>query len=310
MLKSGKNDMRLSLHQLAVFKSISDNGGVTAAAVAMHMTQPAVSNLLKQLEDYFDNPLTERVGKQVHLTAQGEVVLGIANDVLARIDDGKHQLLSLKSGVAGRISVSVVSTAKYFMPKLLAAFQKQFPNVEVKLHVSNREQVISRLNQNQDDFVIMSQPPVDNRLLIDDFYEDQLVVVASKEFECRDSEINLKDLADENWLIRELGSGTRMVMQKLFKEAGVSPNIKLSLGSNESIKQLVMAGMGISIVSKQSIELESSLGLIIELPVKNFPLKHEWYKVSNKGKANSKLVELFMEFAASHSNLAHFETNL
>lgn len=297
--------MRISLHQLNVFKAIAEQGGVTAASKAMHMTQPAVSNLLKQLEQYFDCNLVEMIGKKMHLTLSGEALLKTATQVIGLIDECQSNISLINGGLKGTLKVSVVSTAKYFMPRLLSAFHESYPDVEVVLNVCNREQVIERLWANQDDFVIMSQPPSDSRCEIVPFFDDQLVVISGTKPDSK-SCLALNELENENWIVREVGSGTRMVMERLFTRHEMQPNIKMSLGNNESIKQFVMAGMGISIVSRQSIEIEAEMGLLFEMPVKQFPIAHEWYKVTNKGKAQSALVELFQTFITSHRDLTHY----
>lgn len=300
--------MKLTLHQLSIFQAISECGSITLAAKARHMTQPAVSNLVRQLEDFYGCALLERVGKQIFLTEAGQKVLACAKQVNTLIDETKLDIDLMQGRLTGSMKVAVVSTAQYFMPRLLGAFKQKVPGVNVSLKVCNREQVIERLKNNADDFVIMSHPPEDMPLNIQNFYQDHLVVAACASFKVKKRSLSLKDLANDDWLVRERGSGTRFAMQKIFSHYKLLPSITMEVGNNESIKQMIIAGMGISILSEQSIEIELANQLIKTLPVKGFPLPHEWYLVSPKGKQPSALVLAFKEFVETHPDLAHYNS--
>ena len=300
--------MRISVHQLSVFKKVSDEAGITAAAKKLYMTQPAVSNILKSLEAYYECKLIEIIGKKVYLTPSGQKVYDAAVKLEEILQNLETDIKNLNGKLSGKLKISVVSTAKYFMPRLLGAFKKDLmENIEIELKVCNRRQVIERLNNNLDDFVIMSQPPTEKDFIVHDFFEDQLVVAVSASSKLiNKTKWHLIDLEKENWVIREPGSGTRIVMQKLFNESNMVPNIIMEVSNNESIKQMILADMGISIVSLQSIEFELDLGLIKILPVVGFPVFHEWYWVCHKGKVQSLLVEKFLTYASSHAESAHY----
>ncbi|WP_440651743.1 LysR family transcriptional regulator [Cysteiniphilum sp. 19S12-1] len=300
--------MKISVHQLVVFKKIVEKSGITAAAKALHMTQPAVSNILKALENYYGCKLIELIGKKVFITPSGQKLYDSATQIQETLVNTETEIKNINGQISGKLKVSAVSTAKYFIPRLLGAFKKNHTeNFDIELKVCNRKEIIERLNENLDDFVIMSQPPKDKGLLIKDFFEDQLVVaVSSKSDLLKKQNWCLDELASQNWVIREEGSGTRIVMQKLFDENEIKPNIVMEVGNNESIKQIIMADMGISIVSMQSIEFELDLGLIETLSVKGFPLFHEWYWVAHKPKVQSLLMTEFLAFAHTHSNDAHY----
>lgn len=302
--------MRVSIHQLNVLKAVADKGGITLAANSLHMTQPAVSNIIKQLESYYQCKITEPVGKKICLTSAGEVLYDMAEKVQVLLNDTERAISRINGNLSGKIKLSVVSTAKYFVPRLLGAFKKEISNdIEVELKVCNRQQVIDRLNSNLDDFVVMSQPPEQKDIYIEDFYQDKLVVAVSKQNKwLYKSQVKLRDLANENWIIRESGSGTRIVMKKLFDKYHINPNITMELGNNESIKQMIIADMGISIVSLQSIEFELDASLIDVLPVEGFPLLHEWYLVSKSKKNVSTLAKLFLDYVRTHPHIAHFES--
>lgn len=301
--------MKLSLHQLTVFRSIADQGGITAAAQKLHMTQPAVSNILKKLNEYYQQPLIEIIAKKVYLTEAGKVLYQHAVQVDQMLKKAATDLKSLGGGVRGNLRLAVVSTAKYFVPRLLGAFKRRYAEVNITLEVLNREQVIEQLKQNKNDFVIMSQPPLEIPIDIDPFYEDQLVVACATDHPLLNQKnIGFSALSNEPWLIREKGSGTRMVMLKWMHTHQITPNNVMEIGNNESIKQFVMAGMGISFLSKQSIEIELASGLIKILPITGLPLKHEWYMVRHSDKQPSHLVRTFYEFVQQHPDLGHFLT--
>ena len=287
--------MNITLHQLQVLKAIKIHGSLTVTARALHITQPAVSNILKQLSHKFQYPLTETIGKRIYLTPAGEHLVKAADDIQTILESTLYEINGLHGHLSGQIDIAIVSTAKYFMPKLLGEFKKKHPKVAIKLTVCNRQEAIYRLKHNAHDFIIMSQPPDNMAIKQQLFYPDELVVVASPEMIFQSGIDTLADLSAVDWIIREPGSGTRIVMEKLFKKHRMLPNISMEVGSNESIKQLIMANMGISIVSKQSIELELGHQLMKILPIKQFPLNHPWYVVMNKGKALTQVTRAFFK---------------
>jgi len=298
--------MRVTLQQLKALIIAANTKSVTYAAKEMALTQPAVSNLLRQLEQAYGTALTEYNGRNLALTQAGEVVYKGAQQIQNLLEQTESDVHAIQGELNGVMRVSVVSTAKYFMPRLLGQFKQDYPNISPVLKVFNREQVLQRLKEDQDDFVIMSQPPKNMPVVIDHFYEDELVVAAHpKTKNAYAKPLSLTDLAKENWLIRESGSGTRIVMDKLFRQHNLSPRISMELGNNESIKQMIIAGMGISIVSLQSIELEIRNQLIDILPVQGLPLHHQWYMVTRKNKQNVPLTQAFKSFIQAHPELAH-----
>lgn len=294
--------MKITLHQLNVLQAVKTHRSITAAAQTLHITQPAVSNILKQLELNYDYALTETVGKKVYLTDAGEHLVNAADTINEALEKAASDINALHGKLSGTLTVAIVSTAKYFVPRFLGEFQKIYPAIKIKLAVCNRYDAIEILNNNTSDFVIMSHPPKGAPIIKQIFYEDRLVVVASPDMQIKGRPKKLKDLVNADWIIREPGSGTRIVMKKLFKQHKMSPNITMEVGNNESIKQLIMANMGISIVSKQSIELELEHQLIKILPLSDFPLIHPWYLVINKGKHINRITREFLEFVKQNSN--------
>lgn len=302
--------MKTSLHQLNVLLNIEQQKSISLAAKALHMTQPAVSNIVKQLEDRYKTKLTQRRNRQTQLTTSGIILADTAKQIQQLLYDTENRMKIEQQLLHGQLSVAVVSTAKYFVPRLLAAFKKQYPSIQTRLTVGNREEIITRLNNKLDDIVIMSQPPKDKHIIINDFYQDKLVVAVATDsvLKRKKHPYMLSELAHENWLMREPGSGTRMAIEALCKSDKIKPNIVSEVSNNESIKQLMIAGMGISIVSLQSIELELECNLLATLPVKGFPKTHKWYMVKKNNDNSNITVDAFNEFVETHSDLAHFHS--
>jgi DNA-binding transcriptional LysR family regulator len=300
--------MNVTLHQLDVFKKVAELKSVTKAANALHMTQPAVSNVLRLLNDAFGTPVVEVLNKKIYLTNTGSILLDASCKIKQMLDETFSKINLEKGLLTGTLRIATVSTAKYFILRLLGAFKKEHPNIHMQLYVKNRDQIIERLQQNSDDFVIMSQLP--NNLKIDHqpFYEDKLVIAASPDHRYhREKILSLKNLQDEAWLIREQGSGTRMAMLNLFTKYNFTPWIEMEIDNNESIKQAIISNIGLSILSKQSIELEEKVGLIKILNIKEFPVMHEWYLVKCIGKNLSPIAQKFYDFVRLHPEVAHFD---
>lgn len=289
--------INITLHQLNALKAVQQHGSITKAAQALHITQPAVSNILKQLERKYRYALTETIGKKIYLTPAGNRLVTAADRINAELESAASDINALHGQLSGTLNVTIVSTAKYFVPKLLGQFRQLHPNVKVKLTVCNRENAIETLKDNSSDFLVMSQPPTDINIYKQPIYEDQLVIVASPNIQLQHKLEQLSDLSDDDWIIREPGSGTRIVMKKLFKQHKIAPHIAMEVSNNESIKQLIMANMGISIISKQSIELELQHKLIKILNLPEFPMPHPWYLVTNKGKHINRITKEFFNFA-------------
>jgi len=292
--------MKITLHQLHVFKEIAKQGSITRAGERLCITQPSVSNILKQLENYYGCALTEVICKKLYLTSAGETLLNGCMQLDACLEKTQSEIDLFKGSVTGTLKLAIVSTAEYFVPRLLGAFKQKNPFIRIQMKVCNREEIINRLKTNEDDFVIMSQPPDLVQIDRADFYEDSLVVVASPIHQyAKKYATELQEIANDHWIIRESGSGTRFAMLNLFKKNEINPSIEMELGNNESIKQAVMANIGISIMPKQSIELELKNHLICILPIKGFPIQHKWYLIKNKDKKPAPISEKFYAFVRS-----------
>jgi len=293
--------MRLTLHQLRVFQAVAEHKSVTIASQHLHMTQPAVSNIVKQLQDYYGCALTEVINRQLTVTAFGKALLTHCKTIEATLNNAQTEIESLKGGIVGTIHVATVSTAKYFVPHLLGKFKQQHSDIHIKLTVCNRQAIIERLQENKDDFVIMSHPPSTLPVDCANFYDDELIVVAAPRYTKKKSQtMRLKELIDAPWIIRENGSGTRYATERVFKKYHFAPLIEMEIGDSEAIKQAVIANMGISIISKQSVKVEIKDKLMVALPVKEFPVKHKWYLVKSKNKTLSPIAKNFYTFVNKH----------
>ncbi len=288
--------MNVTFRQLRVFLALADLGSISAAARASHVTQPTVSMLLRELTETIGLPLYEVIGKKVYLTAAGEE---LARSVRAMEDEWagfSQRIDSMKGLDRGRLRVAVVSTAKYFVPRLLGNFCGLHPDIEIALEVLNRDGVVQRLRENRDDLYIMSMPPRDLDLSAQVFLPNPLVVLAPRHHALTGAgRLPLADLAEERFILREGGSGTRLACDAHFQQQGFRPRIRMELGSNEAIKQAVVGGMGLAVLSRHAIgEALEENGLAI-LDIEGFPIHASWYIVYPRGKRLSPSATAFLQ---------------
>jgi len=226
-----------TLQQLRLFAAVAEHKSVTRAAEEVHLTQPAVSIQIKRLEGKVGMPLSEHIGKKLHLTVAGEEVFEASKDVLARLSDLETSLNDLRGEVAGPLNIHVVSSGKYFMPHLLGSFVRRFPKVEPRLQITNRASLLAGLAKNQSDLYIMGQPPEGVSVVEYPFLENILVVVARPDHPLAGKKkIPLARIAEERFVGRESGSGTRKAVEKLFSDKGMSMEAYIELDSAEGIK--------------------------------------------------------------------------
>jgi DNA-binding transcriptional LysR family regulator len=285
-----------TLRQLELFEAIARLGSFTRAAEELFLTQPTVSMQIKKLSDTVGMPLFEQVGKKIYLTDIGHELhrtcLGISEH-LANFEMIAADMKGLKKG---KLRLAVVTTAKYFAPRLLGTFCQQYPGVDVSLKVSNRERVLERLATNLDDLYILGQPPVDADVVAEAFLENNLVVIAPANHPlAKMKRIPLERLAKEPFLLREPGSGTRMATERKFDESGLKLKMRMELGSNEAIKQAVIGGLGVSVLSRHTLESDTPSKQFVVLDVKGFPIKRHWYFVYPAGKQLSIIARTFVD---------------
>ncbi|GAB1392572.1 LysR family transcriptional regulator [Rhodocyclaceae bacterium] len=287
----------VTLRQLKVFESVARHLSFSRAAEELHLTQPAVSMQVKQLEEQAGLPLTEMLGKKVFLTQAGEEVARHARLIAQQLREAGEAIDALKGVRGGTLSIGVISTAKYFTPRLLAEFRRRQPGIELQLGVYNRETVLRKLAENQIDLAIMGQPPSDFPTVAEAFADHPLVIIAAPDHPlARQAEIPSAALNEETLLIREPGSGTRATMERYFAEAGVIPRQSMELVSNESLKQAVMAGLGVAFISAHAVQLECEVGRLVILPVIGTPIMRRWYVVHRSEKQLLPVAAAFRAF--------------
>jgi len=295
--------LHLTLRQLKVFESVARHLNYTRAAEELHLTQPAVSMQIKQLEEHLAVPLFEQLGKRIHLTEAGQEVLGYARAITQQLDELEGVLNRMKGVGGGRLRISVASTANYFVPTLLGSFSRHYPGVTVSLDVTNRETLLKQLGENSVDLVIMGRPPAEADVEAEAFMDNPLVVVAPPDHPLAGKKkIPLKRLQEETFLVREPGSGTRVAMERFFNERAMKLKTGMEVGSNEAIKQSVQAGLGLGLLSRVTIEQELELKRLVELDIQDFPIMRHWYVVHRRGKRLSAAAEAFREFVLRNTS--------
>ena len=290
-----------TLRQLQVFEVAARHLSYSRAAAELHLTQPGVSMQMRDLEANAGMPLFDRIGRRMHLTEAGTLLLRHAHDVQRALAEAEDALAALRGLTGGRINLGVTSTAKYFAPQLLARFRDQHPALAFRLAVSNREAVVDALAANAVDLAIMGRPPQALETVADAFAPHPFVVIAAPGHPlARRRRLPVAALADESFLVREPGSGTRSAMQRFFDEHGVPILIGMEMASNETIKQAVMAGMGIAFISRHTIDLELATKRLVLLDVQGLPVMREWFVVHLAAKRLSPTAQAFREFVQKH----------
>ena len=288
---------RSTLRQLEVFEAIVRFGSFTRAAEELFLTQPTVSLQIKKLTDVVGLPLFEQIGKKIHLTDAGKELHQMNLDIFERFERFEMVTSNMKGMKAGKLRLAVVTTAKYFAPRLLGMFCRQYPGIDVSLKVTNREHILERLVKNQDNLYILGQPPKEIDVIAETFLENPLVVLASVNHPLASEKgITLKRIAKESFLSREFGSGTRIATERFFADQGLKPNIRMELGSNEAIKQAIVGGLGISILSRHTLALDMPTGQLAVLDVQGFPINRHWYYAYPAGKQLSIVAQVFLEY--------------
>lgn len=288
--------MNYTLHQLQVFLKVAQTASVTKAAEALHLTQPAVSIQLKNLQDQFDIPLTEVVGRKLYVTDFGKEIAAAAESILNQVYAIDYKTQAHKGQLAGRLTISVVSTGKYVMPYFLAGFINQHPGVELAMDVTNKMKVIESLEQNEVDFALVSILPEDFEVNKINLLENSLYLVGNKESKVRKDVSNKELFADLPLIYREPGSGTRQTMERFIGRHHLKIRKKLELTSNEAVKQAVIAGLGFSIMPLIGIKNEISTGSIKIITVKGLPIKTTWQLIWLKRKNLSPVAGAFLDF--------------
>ncbi|MCG7927869.1 MAG: LysR family transcriptional regulator [Candidatus Thiodiazotropha taylori] len=291
---------RLTLHQLTIFAALAQHGNMTRAAKALHMSTPALSIQIKQMSDAIGMPLHEQIGRKLYLTDAGRRVEEAARDILNRLEALGSEIAELQGLEQGRLRLSIITTAKYFVPKLLGSFCQLHPAIEVSLDVANRDQCLNRLERNLDDLYIMGKYPEALAVEAVPFMQNPLLVIAPSGHPLAGRKnISPKLLAEESFVMREQGSGTRLAAESFFESHKIELKTRMTLGSNEAVKQAVAGGLGLAVLSQHTLTLDRASGAFAVLDVKGFPLIRQWYAVYPRGKRISAVTSAFLQYLMS-----------
>jgi LysR family transcriptional regulator, low CO2-responsive transcriptional regulator len=286
--------MNITFRQLRLFLALADTGSVSAAARALHVTQPTASMQLREITESVGLPLYEVLARKVYLTEAGRQ---LARTARAIVDEWEHygQVVNAMQGLTrGRLRVAVVSTAKYFVPRLLGSFCESHPGIDISLEVLNRDGVVQRLRDNRDDLYVMSLPPQDMDLDDQTFLDNPLVLIAAAGHPLAQRQrVPLQALAGERLILRERGSGTRLATDRFFASQGFEPSNRLELGSNEAIKEAVAGHLGVAVISRHALKASDLATDLCLLPVTGMPIRSQWHVVYPRAKQLSPIAQVF-----------------
>lgn len=284
--------MNYTLNQLQIFLKVVDTKSVTKASEELNLTQPAVSIQLKNLQDQFDIPLTEVIGRKIYITDFGLEIAEAAKNILEQVHNITYKTSAYKGKLSGKLKVSIVSTGKYIMPFYLTDFMKAHAEIELLMDVTNKSKVLESLENNEIDFALVS-------ILPDNFKINHLTLLQNKLYLVGNTN-NDELLVGKNFfeklplIFREKGSGTRQTMENFFLKNQISVLKKMELTSNEAVKQAVMAGLGYSIMPLIGIKNELLNHELKIIPVKGLPIKTTWSLIWLKEKKHSPVAEAFL----------------
>ncbi|MEL6939634.1 MAG: LysR substrate-binding domain-containing protein [Cyanobacteria bacterium J06598_1] len=291
-----------TLHQLKVFEATARHGSFTRAAEELFLTQPTVSIQVKQLTKSVGLPLFEQIGKRLYLTEAGQKLLSTCQEIFNGLEQFEMSVADLKGMKQGQLKLAVITTAKYFVPRLLGPFCQRYPGIDISLKVTNHQCLRESMVANEDDLYIISQTPDQPDLNVHPFLENPLIVLAPTSHPlARKKNIPIEMLNNEKFIMREPGSGTRKAVETLFTEKDIKVKVSLELGSNEAIKQAIAGGLGISVLSQHTIISEGTTGEFAILDVQGFPIERNWYVANLAGKQLSVVAETFLQFLLEES---------
>lgn len=291
----------ITLNQLQVLETAARHGSFTHAAKQLYLSQPTVSSQIKHLSDAIGMPLFEQVGKQMHLTPVGREVFDACQTIFKRLEQLETTLAEFRGMEQGQLRLAAATTAKYFIPKLLNPFCQRYPNISISLEITNHQEVLERLNQNFDDLYILSRLPEQEKIEAASFLGNPLVLVAPKRHPLASQcHLPVEFLEKKPFIMRERGSETRESIENVLRERGVSVQVKLELNSNEAIKQAVVEGLGLAVLSMHSLNVADSTQLAI-LNVEGFPIHRQWHILFLKEKKLSLVARTFLDYLLKES---------
>lgn len=290
-----------TLRQLQIFEASVRLGSFSRAAEELFVTQPTVSMQIKKLAEALGLPLFEPIGRNVRPTEAGRELYTSCQRIFENLANLEMKISEHKGMKRGRLRLGVVTTAKYFVPEILGEFCRMYPGIDVALKVSNRDRILERVNAHEDDLYIMGQLPDDMMDLKSyPFAPNPLEVMAPRDHPlANEKNISLARIAEEPLILREPGSGIRDATQRLFRQHGLRPTVRMELGSNEAIKHAVVGGLGVAVLSLHTLSLEGPDGPVVLLDVEEFPIMRQWHLVCSRGKELSVVAKAFLEFSLS-----------
>ena len=291
-----------TLPQLRVFEASARLGSFVRAAEELHMSQPTASVQIKKLCETVGVPLFEQLGKRIYLTEAGRQLYDACQDLFRVFVSVEESLSSLRALRSGRLRLAVSTTGMSFAPRLLAAFLEHHPGVEIALQSHNRQTLVERLRNNADDLYVFADSPEMEEVVAQELLPNPLVVLARDDHPLiREKRIPLERIAEEPFLIREEGSGTRRIAMRLFREHAITPKIRMTLDSNEAIKEAILAGLGVAILSRYTFGLDPESSRYVCLDVAGFPLENHWYLVYRGGKHLGVTARAFLDFCRAEA---------
>lgn len=293
-----------TFRQLEIFEAIARLGSFTRASEELFLTQPTVSMQMKKLAENVGAPLIEQVGKKIHLTPDGLQLAQATREIFGILDHYAMSVAERQGLKQGKLSLMAITTASYFAPRLLGEFAKLYPGIDVSLRVTNKEQVLASIAENLDDLYFLGQPPEDIDVVATPIMDNPIVVLAAPDHPLAGKKkIKLERIAQEPWLMREKGSGTRNAIERRFGDNGIAIRPRLELGSNEAIKQALLAGLGISALSRHTLTLNQP-GQFAVLDVEGFPILRHWYAVYPAGRQLSIVARAFLDYLLGRGDTA------
>ena len=298
---------RLTFRQLQVFKSVFELNSYSRAGDMLGLSQPAVSNQIRQLEQALEQPLFEYVGRQLYSTATAKRLAQCIHTMFDEIQRFQDDLAEEKGLISGELTLVAVSTAQYVVPYLLRAYTSLHPNVTVNVKVMNRAAAIERLNENHDELIIMGMVPNDKPMFSIPFLNNELIAVAPQNHPLlTQQDVTLNTFLEHNLLLREAGSGSRLALELHCQKQRIRLQAGMEIGSNDAIKHAVIAGLGVAVLPKLGILSELNLGTLLEVPMKDFPLRRSWCLIHPQGRHPTPAMRYFIDYI--QQNIGQFET--
>lgn len=304
--------MNYTISQLKIFLKVVKHGSVTKAADELHLTQPAVSIQLKNFQKNFTNPLTEIINKKLFVTDFGKEIALAAENIISELETINYKSIGYNNVLSGKLKISIISTGKYIMPFFLADFLQQHSSIDLELDVTNKAKVVNSLEKNEIDFALVSILPENIQIKKVDLMENKLMLVGNKKTAqiLQQQKFNLDTIP---LIYREIGSGTRQTMEQFIHKNKLQAKKKITLTSNEAVKQAIIAGMGVSIMPIIGIKNELASGKLEVIPIKGLPIVTTWSLIWLKEKKLSAIAQAYIDFLKLHKESiseVHFSMNI